>query len=735
MFFAGASFAAENTVRFNRDVRPILSENCFACHGPDSQHRKAGLRFDRKEGLFGKLEHGFPVVPGNTAQSLIVKHVTSSDPDEIMPPAKSGKKLSEKEKQVLVRWIEQGGHWEPLWSFVSPARPGLPPVSNAQWCRNSIDRFVLARLEAEGLAPAPEADRRELIRRVTFDLIGLPPTPAEVEAFVNDASPDAYEKVVDRFLASPQYGEHRAQYWLDAARYGDTHGIHMDNFREIWPYRDWVINAFNTNEPFDQFTIDQLAGDLLPNATLEQQIATGFNRCNITTSEGGSIPEEVAVMYAKDRVETTSAVWLGLTAGCAVCHDHKFDPIAQKEFYQLTAFFRNTTQKPLDGNVKDTPPNIVVPKPEERAKWEELAAQYKSIEESRKKLQAEGGKRFAQWVKSPAAKDLQQPLDSKDERLVLGLNEGSGREIAAWVKGDEKHLALGEGLKWGKGPLKEKSAALQFDAKAQIDIADAGDLEADQPFSLGGWVYLSAKEGSYVVASKFDDKAKGPKPGWILEVDNRVPLFRLVGKSAGDALQVRANGSLRLKGGTWNHIFVTYDGSRNLDGLTLYVNGKPQYGEEVPDQTLKDSIRNAGTLRLGSDGKRDFHGGALKDFRIYGRELDSEEVVVVSKWTEVSTALARADGKLSGPERADLQQLYLIRYDEPYRQVVDRRADVEDKQRVIRRHSPITLVMAEKPDSQPMAHVLFRGQYDQPKDEVHADTPAFLPPIPKGAPH
>src|SRR5262249_17072453 len=266
------------------------------------------------------------------------------------------KKLTDAQKELVRRWIEEGAAWEPHWSLVKPARPELPAVKNLAWVKNPIDRFVLAKLGETGLTPAAEADRRTLIRRVTLDLIGMPPTPAEVEAFVNDPSPNGYEKVVDRLLASTHYGEHRGRYWLDYARYADTHGLHIDNYRELWPYRDWVIDAFNKNLPFDRFTIEQLAGDLLPNRTLEQQVATGFHRCNITTNEGGSIPEEVAVMYAKDRVETTATVWLGLTAGCAACHSHKFDPLTQKEFYQFVAFFRNTTQNPMDGNIADTPP-------------------------------------------------------------------------------------------------------------------------------------------------------------------------------------------------------------------------------------------------------------------------------------------------------------------------------------------------------------------------------------------
>lgn len=343
-------------VDFQREVRPILSENCFHCHGPDKSTRMVGLRLDARDSAFSTRPNGRVIVPGDARASLLYQRISHNIDAMRMPPVFAKRTLTAEQKDVFRRWIEQGAPWKEHWSFQAPVRPALPQVAAKQWPRNPIDNFILAKIEAVSLKPEPEADRHRLIRRVSLDLTGLPPSPAEIEAFLADKSSGAYEKLVDRLLTSPRYGEHRARYWLDAARYADTHGIHIDNYREMWPYRDWVIAAFNRNQPFDKFTVEQLAGDLLPNHTLEQQIATGFHRCNTTTNEGGSIPDEVAAMYAKDRVETTGAVWLGLTLGCATCHDHKFDPIAQKEFYQFSAFFRNTLQKPMDGNVPDTPP-------------------------------------------------------------------------------------------------------------------------------------------------------------------------------------------------------------------------------------------------------------------------------------------------------------------------------------------------------------------------------------------
>ena len=293
--------APASPIEYNRDIRPILAENCFRCHGPDSASRKADLRLDRRE----VSVEAAAIVPGKPDESGLVERIFSTDPDKVMPPPAIHKELKPAEKELLKQWIAAGAEYQPHWSLIAPIRPAVPAVKNEAWVRTPIDRFILARLEQHGLTPAPPADRYTLARRLSLDLIGLPPEPAEVERFVNDPSADAYEQYVDRLLAMPEWGEHRGRYWLDAARYGDSHGIHIDNYREIWSYRNWVIQALNANMPFDRFTIEQLAGDLLPSRTLEQQIASGFNRCNITTSEGGAIDEEYRVLYNRDRTETT----------------------------------------------------------------------------------------------------------------------------------------------------------------------------------------------------------------------------------------------------------------------------------------------------------------------------------------------------------------------------------------------------------------------------------------------
>jgi hypothetical protein len=374
---AGAESPA--AVEFNRDVRPILSDKCFACHGPDKGKRKADLRLDVEADAFADRGGYRALVAGKPDQSELYRRITEEDAGRRMPPAKSGKHLTARQVELLRRWIEQGGRWQKHWSLIPPKRPPLPGSSKDGWSRNAIDRFVLARLRQEGLRPSPEADRRTLIRRLSFDLIGLPPTPAEVDAFLADQSAEAYEKVVDRLLASPHYGERMALYWLDVVRYADTGGYHSDNHRDVWPYRDYVIAAFNTNKPFDRLTVEQLAGDLLPNATTEQKIASGYNRLLQTTEEGGAQAKEYTAKYQADRVRNTATIWLGTTMGCTECHDHKFDPFKTKEFYQFAAFFADVKERAV-GRQEQTK----LPAPEQEALLKKLDAEMANVKQALK---------------------------------------------------------------------------------------------------------------------------------------------------------------------------------------------------------------------------------------------------------------------------------------------------------------------------------------------------------------
>ncbi|MHC5113747.1 MAG: PSD1 and planctomycete cytochrome C domain-containing protein [Planctomycetota bacterium] len=376
---AGAETPA--AIDFNRDIRPILSDRCYRCHGPDEAARQAKLRLDLRDAALAARGPGrAAIVPGDPDASLVMRRITSIDPDDLMPPPESNKTLSGREIELIRRWIAEGAAWDTHWAFVPPHQDDPPATAHRAWARNPIDRFVAAELEARGLAPSPEATKEALLRRVTFDLTGLPPTLEEIDAFLADVAPDAYERVVDRLLASPRYGERMAMVWLDAARYADTHGYHYDNERSMWRWRDWVVDAYNRNLPFDEFTTQQLAGDLLPDATLDEQIATGFNRNHGITWEGGVIPEEYRIEYVVDRVQTTSTVWLGLTMGCARCHDHKFDPISQREFYAFSAFFNSIPEKGADGLNGNAEPLIPAPDDDLAPRLDALDAQLADLQ-------------------------------------------------------------------------------------------------------------------------------------------------------------------------------------------------------------------------------------------------------------------------------------------------------------------------------------------------------------------
>jgi hypothetical protein len=598
-------------IRWNRDIRPILAETCFACHGPDPASRKARLRFDREEDLFTQREHGLVVAKGQPQASLLYQRITAADQDEVMPPPDAHVQLKPAQKELLRRWIEQGAPWQKHWAFLAPERPLEPKVQTTGWVRNAIDSFVLARIEAAGLQPTAEADRRTLARRLCLDLTGLPPDPAEVEAFVADARPDAYERLVERWIASPHYGEHRARYWLDAARYADTHGNHFDNYREMWPYRDWVIAAFQENQRFDQFTIEQIAGDLLPAPTQAQLIATGFHRCNMTTNEGGTIEEENLVGYARDRVETTSWVWLGLTANCAVCHDHKFDPISQRDFYAMSAYFRNTTQPGTDGNVKDSPPVLRLPTAGDRERAGQLPAQIQAATATRDRLQSEARSRFDAWLAAAtvaswdrelaefAAPAQQLPFSGNASPKALDGIEGG-------VAGDQVLAATTtKPVAWDdSGPF---GPAVRVDGNVDIAYpATVGDFEHDRPVSVSCWLKIAkdAPEGALFGRMDPDDGYRG----WNVWLQGKELAVHLVHQWPSDALKVHTMGGA-VKRDTWQHVCFTYDGSSKAAGLQIYVDGR-LVGAEVDADTLQGTTRTAMPFRLARAGNTG-SGGAL----------------------------------------------------------------------------------------------------------------------------
>ena len=419
-WLAAVAFAAEPPVEFNRDIRPILSDRCYVCHGPDENKRDSELRLDSAAAALADLGGHKAIVPGDLAASSLWERITTSDVALRMPPVESGPALTAEQQALLRRWIEQGAKFERHWSFVAPQAPETPIVQHTAWPRNEIDSFILARLERAGLSPSPEAARETLLRRVTLDLTGLPPTLEELDDFLADHSPDAYERAVDRLLASPRYGEQMVLPWLDAARYSDTNGYQTDGTRAMWPWRDWVIRALNDNMPFDQFTIEQIAGDLLPDPSLEQRIATGFHRNHMLNGEGGRIAEESRVEYVVDRVDTTATVWLGLTLGCARCHSHKYDPFTHREYYQLYAYFNNIDETgAVDGGRKLASPMIEYPTPEQREKIAALEAALEALDEQLKASAAGEDQAALQKQQTETKKALDAIKDQVVRTMVM----------------------------------------------------------------------------------------------------------------------------------------------------------------------------------------------------------------------------------------------------------------------------------------------------------------------------
>jgi hypothetical protein len=567
MTLPSANAGAAPAYSFARDIRPILSDNCFACHGPDDQQRKAKLRLDVREGALKPASSGLAaIVPKDPANSELMKRILTEDRDELMPPPKTGKKLTPRQIDLLKAWITDDAPWESHWAFEAPPRPPLPAVSDTDWPRNEVDRFVMARLDKEKLQPSPEADRTTLIRRATFDLTGLPPTPGEVEAFLADASPGAYEKLVDRLLASPRYGENMARHWLDAARYADSHGYHIDAERSIWKYRDWVIESFNRNQPFDQFTTEQLAGDLLPNPTVAQQIASGYLRCNMSTGEGGAIVEEYQAKYTFDRTETMGTMWLGLTLICARCHSHKYDPVSQKEYYGLYTFFNNLDEAVMDGNGPNPAPTIRVPSPEQSQRQRRLK---QDLADGRAMLRAampELDQRQAEWEKQwherlgagwtvltptevNSTNGTQFRILSGGAVLVEGPNPAQDlHELTMPVKAGSLAALRLEALPHESLP--KKSSARSDDGRfrlseleAELVPCAAGDsAPKPQPLKFAQ-VFADHFEAQHPIGNAIDGK---PETGWGIDADvvasPHAALFLL-----GEPIQVPDGAHLRVR--------------------------------------------------------------------------------------------------------------------------------------------------------------------------------------------
>lgn len=721
----GAAFLSLTTaaeIEFNRDIRPILADHCFTCHGPDSASRKADLRLDKREAAVEMKA----IVPGDIKASLLLERIFSDDPEQIMPPPEVKKELKPNQREMLKKWIASGAEYQPHWSFLAPQKLAMPEVKNKDWVKNPIDAFVLAKLESLGLSPAPEADRRTLARRLSLDITGLPPEPAMVDEFVADQSPDAYEKLIDKLLTSKHWGEHRGRYWLDVARYADTHGIHFDNYREVWAYRDWVIKAFNENKPFDTFTIEQVAGDLLPNRTLDQQVASGFNRCNITTNEGGAIAEEYLVLYTRDRTETVAQTWLGMTAGCAVCHDHKFDPLSQKEFYSMAAFFNNTTQAAMDGNIANTPPIIQVARPEDEERFKaidgEIAAARKVVES--RKIDARGA--FDQFLASANVDTAGKSVPTEGLYLSAGLSEGQGKTTKVQIDGKDREVTLSDKASWQEG---KSGKALQTTGAA-FELADVGDFERDQAFSCAAWIKLQPNDSAGAIAARMDNLSK--YRGWDFWVQGRRVGMHIINLWPDDALKVVAQS--QVEGNKWTHVTVSYDGSSKPEGMKIYYDGVEQK-TNVESQTLKSSVKTNVPFKAGQrNSSEPLAGVGIQDLRIYKKALTQAEAEALAKTSRFTSTLAKPADQRTVAEVDELYNWWLGTNDKAYQDAVANTTKLESEQASLKTRGTTAYVMQERSE-EAMAYILARGEYDKRKDPVKPGVPAVLPPLPEGEPN
>jgi hypothetical protein len=690
-------------VTFNRDIRPILSEACFPCHGFDSGKRKADLRLDIPEGA-AAVRNGQQIIkPGDLAGSELWRRVNSKDPRIVMPPPDSNKRLKPQEIAVLGRWIEQGAAYQKHWALVPPVRPTIPAVKHGKWPRNDIDRFILATLEGRKLKPAADAAKETLIRRVTLDLTGLPPNLEEVAAFVSDQAPDAYERLVNRLLASPRYGEHMARYWLDVVRYGDTHGLHLDNERSMWPYRDWVVQAFNENLPFDQFTIWQLAGDLLPNPTREQLVASGFNRCNVSTSEGGAIDEEFQVRYAVDRVETTSAAWMGLTMGCAVCHDHKLDPIRQKEFYEMFSIFNNIAEKAMDGNALLPEPTLKLPGAEQEKQLADLNSRLLQLDnrtgEIVTALDYADPATMTNSAK-PQPKEIVWIEDDFPAQAQANVNDGN--EPNQWIARSQGPVFSGErAIRRSGGGLHQVffnqcanpltvGAADRFFAYVYIDTTNRPksimlQYHTDEWRNRANWGDADAIVYGAKGTTEKVQVGDLPEPGkWV-------------------RLEVEAS-RLGLRPGTkvTGMAFTQFDGTAYWDKAGLLTVNDPAQDPTVSLAAWQKAER--------AEGDKSGLPQEIKDLiKKDPNQLDDAQRKKLRVYF-LRFIYAGPDSGL-GPLRAEEKSL-------------------KEKREAIEKEIPATMISKELDKPRP-AWVLIRGQYDKHGERVAPGVPSLLPPLPQ----
>ena len=724
-------------IDFNLHVKPILSDRCFACHGPDAANQESGLRLDSEASALAALEDeaGFAIVPGNPHKSELYHRITSADPELMMPPPESNLKLSDQEVAVLTRWIEQGAAYKPHWSFIKPERPEVPEVSS-DWPKNDVDQFVFAALEQQQLTPNQPASKERLIRRVTFDLTGLPPTVEEVDSFLADTAPDAYEKLVDRLLDSPHYGERMASEWLDVARYADSHGYQDDGMRNMWPWRDWVIESFNKNMPYDQFITWQLAGDLLPEATQEQKLASGFNRNHLQSQEGGIVPEEYRVEYVADRANTLGKAFLGLTIECARCHDHKYDPISQVEYYSLYAFFNSINEAGQIPYLGEASPTVILTNEEVD---QQLAFVQKKMREQEERLVPTARhyqQEFARWLEKaqsdPAARRVvltqevgHYPLDDpKDDEFRNLANARLPAKMVVNQQGKEPEVVPGK-----------VGNALRLVGDSYVDLGeDIGFYERNEPFTIGLW-FKSLKDSlEGPVFSRSGGYYNGNRGYDLTLRTDRTFSASLNHTWPASSIEIRTTDKLPVN--EWCHLTMTYDGSSRADGLRLYLNGRPMRYQVVTDH-LKRSIINygkdqeswggLGNLQIGRIFQASLAGAVADEFRVFNRKLSAVEVAKLAGQEDPVLAFLESENK------DDLRDYYLQTYSKPYQQSFKQLTDLRGQENRIYSDQPEVMVMQELDEPRP-TFVLDRGAYDAPTKQVSPATPVSVMEFPDDLP-
>ncbi|GAA5481436.1 DUF1553 domain-containing protein [Haloferula sargassicola] len=731
---------AQDPVSFNTDIQPILSEYCYHCHGPDAETREPWeepLRLDLPDEALAEREDGKPViVAGDPEHSAIIKRIKSGRRSFVMPPPESHKTLSSEQIDLLERWIAEGAHFEKHWAFEPPVRPPVPENPDSGWGNNPVDAFVLRELTAAGLSPAPEEEPRSLIRRASLDLTGLLPDPADAERFALSPDDATYAAFLDRAFDAPAYAENRARYWLDYVRYADTHGLHFDNYRSIWPYRDYVIRAFAKNLPFDRFVREQLAGDLLPESTADSLVATGYLRCNVTTNEGGAIPEEVHVNNVRDRAEAFGGAFLGLTVGCAACHDHKFDPTLQRDFYSLGAFFANTAEKAWDENISNPAPVLSLPTEENRPAFEAAVERRSQAVAKYDKLRSTATARMADWIRagnrpqavSPAKLDLQLRFDEGGGESAT--NSAPDAETAAYP-------VLTNPLVWGEDVWFWPS--MRMDIASRIPMPDQGDFEADDAFTVSMWARLRLKPGNIssgngALIAKMGGDADEHYRGWDLYLNGDKVEFQLISSWPERAIHVDTGGIPR---GEWVHLTATYDGSRSAAGARIYINGHPAPLNVMHDGLQPgDTMCNDFALELGRRHETDLlRETSYQDVRLYRRALSADEVARLP-FEDPAARLVETSpdpAQWSPAERfLGITQFFLGSHEEEARRLRGEIAAAEAQMAELGKDGTPTLVAKER-SGPAYAWVLDRGVYSARKELVVPATPEFLPPLPDPA--